>query len=376
LVRIEKVFVKLQPANHCLEKTLRLGRSHSRLYFVLVNLMICLSTLPASAQYSASVEDLDVRITLYQPSDKQEREIPQQGITITAIKRPAAVSSLSDLLLSLKIFPDSDAAALIDALNPGSDLRALASLESIRVLRVAPRTDAATALSEGYLYRVHYDDHLISWLIHEREPFSKLTSNASSLPLARFADSGLQSQTLACISHGQYFFAQILDHLEDRIQPLNHEMLLQLEADIKLSSQTFERIGSSNSLVSPEDSSTLCKIAQDLSIKQKGFEMTRASDSGFLSWPQVKILASTVDPATGRLVQLWTIHWAAEQLQDDPEQDHQLSVLTSTAQLQLPEADYVFWATKGASASGRRPVSVRVTTDSKPLEVQIPVNHE
>jgi hypothetical protein len=327
-----------------------------------------------SAQPQTLPGDLDVKVTLFRSGDGMEQPVPPESISIAAIKPGAQFSSLETLLLSLKIFPNSDAAGLIEALNPGKDLGAVTPSETIRVLSVASDEKTAAALSAGFLYRIQYDELLVHQLLDQREPFRKRVAAFSSWPLEKFADSRLREPTATCISNGQFFFNQILDHLEDRIQPLNHQVLLQLRDDVALFSRILDQIGSSSQILESRDSEMLCKIAGDLSIKNKGFEAPRALGSGFPSWPQVTIMATTIDSATGKPVQLWTIHWAAEQLQDDPEQDHPLSVMTSSVQILLPEADYVFWATKGSAVSNRKPVSVRTTADSKPLPIQIPVS--
>jgi hypothetical protein len=318
--------------------------------------------------------DLDVKVTLFRSGDGMEQPVRPEDISIASVKPGAQFSSLESLLLSLKIFPNSDAAGLIESLNPGEDLGAVTPSETIRVLSVAPDEKAAAALSAGFRYRIYYDELLIHQLLDEREPVRKRVAAFSSWPVERFAESRLREPTAACISNGQFFFDQILDHLEDRIQPLNHQMLLQLRDDVALFSRILDQTGPSGRILDSRDSATLCEITGDLSIKNKGFEAARSLGSGFPSWPQVSIMATTVDAATGTPVQLWTIHWAAEQLQDDPEQDHQLNVITSSVQILLPEADYVFWATKGAAVSNRKRVSVRTTADSKPLPIQIPVS--
>jgi hypothetical protein len=92
------------------------------------------------------------------------------------------------------------------------------------------------------------------------------------------------------------------------------------------------------------------RIASDLEIKLRGFERQRG-EGVLQAWPEARVLTSTIDSITGKLAQMWRVHYVAEALVDVPTQEHQLSELSSPAEARLPEADYVFWATKAADAT-------------------------
>src|SRR5271163_1875981 len=91
--------------------------------------LVLLSGRTMSAQPPAFPGDIDVRVTLFRSADGTEQPVLREAVSIAAIKGGAQFSSLNALLLSLKIFPNSDAAGLIEALNPGVHLAAVAPSE-------------------------------------------------------------------------------------------------------------------------------------------------------------------------------------------------------------------------------------------------------
>ena len=325
--------------------------------------------------------NFDVTSVLYRSSDEAERAVPSAHLTFPTITVAPGVTSVQDLLSSLHFYVNSDVLGLMYDLNPDlGDTQAVKPGIRIRVLQIVSLPESARAFSEGFQWKISYDKQLISSILTMRGNIRKLgVSSASNLSFNVPAEAASRQKALTCVSDASRNFDRIEDHLEDRDQPMNHEMLSQVRADAELLSQILARMsGSPQGAAGEEDVIRVCTISKDLAIKLTGFQGARG-ESTLPPWPQARVLTNTIDSATGKLVQMWQVHYVGQALQNVPLQEHQLPVFSSPAELKLPEADYVFWATKtgnGSASSDRLTVSVRVSESSKPMQVDIPVHEK
>jgi len=318
--------------------------------------------------------DYNVTISLYRPSDMAERDVPQPPLAFPNIARPSTVHVLSELLLSIHVWPDSGATALIYALNP--NLRDPLRLpERVRIIQIHPTTQVEAALSTGFLLRIHYDDKIVQEIVSSRDNLEHLVGHVKGLPLQRFENASARQTTLNCISSISDDFGQIADGLQARNQPTNHEMLLQVRGDIKLLTQTLRRIATSSESITRTDARIICSVGNDLKIKQDGFDRTRGIDSSSTPWPQALVRVRTINAQTGNPVHLLTVHFVPEALESLKQWDRIFPTLSSPTEWYLPEADYVLWAarSKNAASLGRVRISVRKAGDSQPFIVDIPV---
>src|SRR5262249_41858994 len=161
----------------------------------------------------------------------------------------------------------------------------------------------------------------------------------------------------------------IVTRLDGRDQPTNHEMLLQVGADIELFSQTLGAAGQPTSSVTSADEAALCAVARDLNIKQSGFNTTRDPNSSFSPWPQALVQVRTVSAETGKPVLSLTVHFVPQALANLKERDRVFPTLSSPTEWYLPEADYILWAARGEHMPplGQVRISVRRTGNSKPF---------
>jgi hypothetical protein len=265
--------------------------------------------------------------------------------------------------------------ALMYALNP--DLRdPLQASANVRIIQIPVTPEITKALSDGFLFKIYYDDRIMKELISSRERLRALSDGISALAPERYADPSLRQTAVNCMSSVSRDFDQIANHLEDRDQPTNHEMLLQVRDEVELVLRTLSWMTTGNGTLAAPDRDTICAVANDLQIKQRGFDNTRRDTSAFLKWPEAHVIVNTFDSVTQKPVSKLTIHYAPEALQHDPTWTKQFPALTSPTESMLPEADYVFWATEDGVASpvsDRKPVSVRIMEDLKPLVVEIVV---
>jgi len=305
--------------------------------------------------------------------DEVERATPQPPLRFTTITVPPGIGSIRELLLRSHLYPDSDAIGLMYALNP--DLRdPLQPGTNVRNIQIALTPEAAKALSDGFLFKIYYDDKIIAALTSSRGKVLKLTAAISSLAPERFAEPSLRQTTLDCVSSISADFDRIADFLEDRHQPTNHEMLSQVLGDVELLLRSLGRITTEAGTVTADDKNATCVVANDLKIKEQGFEGATMGTSTFLRWPEAHVLVNTVDSVTHRPLSMLTIQYAPAALQNDLTWVKSVFAPSSPTELELPEADYVFWVTKdggGSPASNRMPASVRKTQDSKPVIVGI-----
>lgn len=132
-----------------------------------------------------------------------DQPVPPESISIASIKPGAQFSSLEALLLILKIFPNSDAPGLIEALNSGKGLGAVTSSETIRVLSVASDEKTTATLSGGFLYRVHYDELLVNQLL-EFHPVRELSADRVSHGTIVWAPRGKQVIIMAVTAASRY----------------------------------------------------------------------------------------------------------------------------------------------------------------------------
>jgi hypothetical protein len=109
---------------------------------------------------------------------------------------------------------------------------------------------------------------------------------------------------------------------------------------------------------------TICLLAKDLQLKRERFPDARGSTSGnLLPWPMVRVIVNTRDAVSGNPVRLLTVHCVPVALERSAYHGQEFASLSSPSEQLLPEADYVFWATKGQElvVLGRREVSIRNT---------------
>ena len=322
-----------------------------------------------------SVGNYDIEVSLYRALDEVERATPQPSLRFATISVPPDIGSVKELLLSSHLYPDSDAFGLTYALNP--DLRdALQPGEKVRIIQIPSTPDNRSAISDGFLFKIRYDDRIVRDLISSRESLGRLPGAVSALAPGSFADSGLRQPTLDCLSSISVDFGHIADYLEDRGQLTNHEMLSQTHGDVELLLRKLGRITTGEGTLTEAEESAICLVANDLKTKLHGFESARRGATTFLRWPEARVLVNTFGAITQKPVPMLRIHYVAQALQNDPGQVKQFPGLSSPAELRLPEADYVFWVTKDGDASAlsdRVPVSVRRTEDAKPLIVGIVV---
>ena len=334
----------------------------------------CLLTVAAFAHAQTPKDNYDVSISLFRPVDEAEVATRQPLFSFAAITVPPGIRSVQDLLLDSQVYADSDSIGLMLALNP--DLREpLEPGSQVRVLQI-PRTPEITkALSEGFLFKVTYDARIIRDIVSSRESLRRLTQAASALTPERFADSALRPAASDCVSSISGDFDQIANHLEDREQPTNHEVLSQVRGEVDLLKLTLSRVTQETATVTPADKNVICAVAKDLRVKQEGFENTRGSQSTLLKWPQARVLVNTIDAVTHQPVPNLTVYYAPIALEDDARFTQPFAGLSSPAESPpLAEGDYVFWVAKDigrSPLSTRKPVQVRKTEDSKPLIVDI-----
>lgn len=344
------------------------------------------SLLLASASLGISVAQIsesgpDVSVVLYKPSDGTEVSVRSAHLSFSTITVPAGVNSVEGLLSFLHFVSNSDALGLLYDSNPDlADVQAFKPGIRVRVLQIESTSENTRALAEGFQWKIRYDNQLITSIVAMRGKIQNLSASAASTLSGNVStDAIVTREGLACVSDVSKSFDRIVDHLEDRDQPMSHEMLSQVHADAMFLLQELTTL----STAPPPDSfkenvGRVCKVSKDLEVKLKGFERQR-SEGSLPAWPEARVLTNTIDPGTGKLVQMWQVHYVAQALQDFPMQEHQLSVFSSPAEVRLPEADYVFWATKTGTtnaSSDRVTVSVRMSQDSKPMQVEIPVHEK
>src|SRR5215475_2883304 len=167
----------------------------------IVAALVCLSICPVNVFSGAqnSVSNYDLRVSLYRPSDGAERAIPGVPLAFSTITVPAPVRTVRQLLLSVHIHADSDAASLFYALNP-SVHDPLHLGDKVRVIEIHPTHDSTDALSEGFLFKIYYDEKIVRTLISSRESLPGLIASVSALAPERFADLSVRQAVLGCIS--------------------------------------------------------------------------------------------------------------------------------------------------------------------------------
>jgi len=348
-----------------------MGEDMVRIASVLIYLTLCLFGVNAFSAGQSSVDDYDVTISLYRPSDLAEREIPQPTLAFSNVARPPT-GSVRDLLLRIHVWPDSDAIALLYAVNP--DLHDPLHLpEQMHFIQIHSTPEIYAALSSGFLFRIHYDNQIVRAIVLARSDLRLVSDRASVLPPDRFDDGPARQTILGCISSISNTLDQIVDALDARDQPTNHEMLLQISGDIELSSQTLERITRSPNSITHPDAASLCAVVKDLKVKQAGFASTRGIELS--PWPQALVRVRTVNAQTGKPVSLLTIHFVPEALETLKRWDRVFPTLSSPTEWYLPEADYILWASQNENATplGRVRISVRKNSGSQPMVVDIPV---
>lgn len=337
-------------------------------------LLFAILSFLASASAQRAGDSYDVRISLYRPSDEAEQIVDQPLLSFPTIAVPGRVTSVRDLLFAFHVYADSDAIGLIYALNPDlTDSRALRPDEKIRIVQIGLTPEMEKALADGFMLKIHYEEGLINTLLSSREAVRKLTASASTLSGERFAEASLMRTTLDCVSSVSDDFAQIANHLEDRDQATNHEMLSQVRGDIELLSETLGRTTAPTVLVTSVTSRRICSIAKDLQIKREGFQDTRSATSPILPWPVVRVVVNTKDASTGKPVSMLRIHYVPVALEGVEGQEQKFQTLSSPSERQIPEGDYVFWATMDQETKilGRVEISIRKTEDSKPLDIAV-----
>src|SRR5260370_27598510 len=138
-----------------------------------IYLLLCLLSVNTFSSAQGSVDDYDVRISLYRPSDMAEREMQQLPLAFPSIALPPTVGSVRELLLSVHVSPDSEATALVYALNP--DLRdPLRRSEKVRIIQIQSTPQIEAAISSGFLLKIHYDEKIVQNLISSREDLGTL----------------------------------------------------------------------------------------------------------------------------------------------------------------------------------------------------------
>jgi hypothetical protein len=322
------------------------------------------------------VANYDLKISLYRYVDDVERPTPQPPLRIITTTASPDIHSIRELLVRRHLDPDSGAIGLMYALNPDlSDPPRPGA--NVLMIEIQATAEAEKAISDGFLFKIHYDDKIIADLISSREDLRLMAGTFSALPPERFADSSLRDATLNCISSISGDFDKIADYLADRDQPTNHEMLSQARDEVQLVLRALSQTTTNNVTVAAADKNTICAVANDLQIKKQFFEASEmAGESTLSSNPQADVLVNTFDSVTHQPVPMLTICYAPEALQNDPNWVKQFPNPSSPTEWRLPVADYVFWAIKFGDASpvsDRKPVPVRQTEESKPMTVGIVV---
>lgn len=323
----------------------------------LVAAMVCVALVAADELGS----DYDVSVSLYRPSDNARRSLPQARLALTLISGSSDAPSVQALLLRSHIYADADAISLIYALNPSlRDAQSLKPGEAIRIAEIVETQEAKSALQDGFLFKISYNGQMIAKVVGLR-PDVHDTLGARAIP--------------DCARSIPGDFDQIADHLEDRDQPTNHEMLAQIDSEVEL---LLRRLKGEGGALTSADQATVCAVANDLGLKRQGFDNSRGDSSTFLRPPLARVQVNTyLNAAERKAVLMLRIYYVPEALQDEPSETKQFATLSSPAESELPEADYVFWVMKDGNRSplsGRVRVSVRRRNDSNPQPVEILVN--
>jgi hypothetical protein len=296
-----------------------------------------------------------------------EQEIATARFQYDEVRVPSPAPSVADLLSMWKIHPDFEAVALLYDMNPQVALQGgFYGQERIHFIRIEPAPELAKAFSEGFLYKIHYDEQLMRSLLQSGEAIKRVAAGALSGPVS--------IETRSCISSAADDFGQILDHLNDGDQPLNHAMLSQVRGDADVLLKFLEQLATPGATVPPADMGTICLLAKDLQLKRERFPDTRGSTSGtFVPWPMVRVVVNTRDAVSGNPVRLLTIHSVPVALERSAYRGQEFANLSSPSEQLLPEADYVFWATKGQEPAvlGRREISIRNTRGSVSIDLAI-----
>lgn len=336
---------------------------------ILVVMALCIPAISLTAQVSTADQDsYDIQISLFRPIDRLERKIAPLPFRFE-VQVPPSPPTVEGLLSGSKILPDSQAAALLFDLNPQLTISGdLHEQDRIRMIRIDGTPESAKALSEGFLYRIRYDQELIDSLLQSND----------SIQSMKIAVSGgrASSDFKGCVASAADDFEQIANHMKDGDQPLNHAMLSQLRGDRDLLLRFAERITTTGFTTNVADTATVCLVAKDLQLKSERFLDARGSVHTKLSpWPMVKVIVNTKDAGNGKPVSLLTIHYVAVALEGNASQTQEFDRLSSPSERLLPEADYVFWATKGQENAvlGRRTISVRNT--GGPVSIDIGIKH-
>jgi hypothetical protein len=318
---------------------------------------MCLSVTSLGTQTpTANRDGYDVRLSLYRPSDNAE-ELATVHFRFDEVSVPSPAPSVAALLTQWKIHPDFEAVALLFDMNPQVALQGgFYGQVRIRFIRIEPAPELAKAFSDGFFYKIHYDEELRHSLLQSGRAIQKLAAAALS--------SSVSDETRSCISAAEDDFGQILDHLKDGDQPLNHAMLSQVRGDADILLQFLERMTTPGATAPHADMGTICLLAKDLQLKRERFPDARGSTSGnLLPWPMVRVIVNTRDAVSGNPVRLLTVHCVPVALERSAYHGQEFASLSSPSEQLLPEADYVFWATKGQElvVLGRREVSIRNT---------------
>ncbi len=304
--------------------------------------------------------EYDVSVSLYRPSDNARRSLAQSSLTLTSVAQ-ADAPSVQALLLRSHIYADADAISLIYALNPTlRDARSLKPGETIRIAEISESREAKSAFLDGFLFKIDFDRQTIAKVVALREG----------------VHDSLKTNTVPdCARSIPGDFDQIADHLEDRDQPTNHEMLAQIDSEVELLQRRLK--GEGGALTSA-DQAAVCAVATDLSLKREGFDNSRGETATFLRPPLARVQVNTyLNAAERKAVPMLRICYVPEALQDEPSETKQFATLSSPAESELPEADYIFWVTKDGNRSPlseRIRISVRRRSDSNPQPVDILVN--
>jgi hypothetical protein len=317
--------------------------------------------------------DYDVRISILKSCDGDERTLNEQSWRFVTVKPSDGVNSVEDVLMARHICADADALGLIYAANPDlRDARALKAGETIRVPEIEAIPEAQHAISDGYAFKIYYDDRIIRELISLRRNLAEALENISKATPDALARSGFDRATLKCTASIRDDFGQIADHLEDRDQPTNHEILTQLRGEVKFVRGALSR---ADAVISAADQIRICAVAKDLTLKQASFNSERGPAATFQRPPMVLVRVNTyTEAAPHKLADMLRVHYAPEALQNDPSEVRPFPGLSSPTESQVPEADYVFWVTRDGDPSllsKRVLLSVRRTESSQPLILDI-----
>jgi len=339
------------------------GTHHVRLLSALMCLW-CVLWIATDAANAEPIVNPDVTVTLFRPADEAQKDAEAATLLYPEITVPAKVSSVTGLLNSSNILADSDAIGLMYLLNPQLDkVDGLVAGQTLRMVQVELPPEAAKALSDGFLIKVNYDERLIAAILSQRDTLEQLSPASTR-----------RTDHKDCIRSAAQYATMITDHLEVRDQPLEHQMLLQIQDDFVLLTQLGQR-QSEASKIPPDDEETACAVAADLDLKRRGFESRRdASSSSTSRWPQVRVLIRTFD-ASGTPKPMLRIHWVPQALEHLPGRDQQFPQLSTPSEYMLPEADYIFYATRqdDPTVLGKVAVAVRRRPGSEPLTVDIQV---